>query len=125
MRTKAQIHLLSGHTGTVADIKFQDYPQVITSSLDLTVRLWDFAAGKTMVMRTRHKKSKGRGCFFFNFGGHNAIINTLSVNSEGAIGDNGSITFWDDATGHRSRRWKVYYSQVHSRTQGYSVHFST
>ncbi|KAI0280867.1 hypothetical protein BC826DRAFT_443136 [Russula brevipes] len=95
-----------------------------------------------MVMRTRHKKSireysfatgsaagnnikKGRGCFFFNFGGHNAIINTLSVNSEGAIGDNGSITFWDDATGHRSRRWKVYYSQVHSRTQGYSVHFST
>jgi pleiotropic regulator 1 len=63
------------------------------------------------------------GAFVFNFGGHNAIINTLSVNSEGvffsggayflyrllsgrlaerirlALADNGSMTFWDYATG--------------------------
>jgi|SRR6266481_343397 len=39
MRTKAQIHVLSGHTGTVGDVKCQDSdPQVITGSMDSTVR---------------------------------------------------------------------------------------
>ena len=126
MRTKAQIHVLSGHTATVADVKCQDSdPQVITGSMDSTVRLWDLAAGKTMVTLTHHKKSiralaihpteysfasasaggnnikKWKcpdGNFVFNFSGHNAIINTLSVNSEGVFfsgGDNGTLTFWD------------------------------
>ncbi|KAH9028722.1 WD40 repeat-like protein [Lactarius hengduanensis] len=130
MRTKAQIHVLSGHTGTIADVKCQDSdPQVITGSMDSTVRLWDLAAGKTMVTLTHHKKavraiaihpteysfatgSAGgnnikkwkcpEGAFVFNFGGHNAIINSLSVNSEGVFfsgSDNGSMTFWDYATG--------------------------
>ncbi|THG95541.1 hypothetical protein EW026_g6139 [Hermanssonia centrifuga] len=42
------------------------------------------------------------GAFVFNFSGHNAIINTLSVNSEGVFfsgGDNGTLTFWDYDTG--------------------------
>ena len=42
------------------------------------------------------------GTFVFNFSGHNAIINTLSVNSEGVFfsgGDNGSLTLWDWNTG--------------------------
>lgn len=39
MRTKAQIHVLSGHTATVADVKCQESdPQVITGSMDSTVR---------------------------------------------------------------------------------------
>lgn len=39
MRTKAQAMLLSGHTATVADVKCQDSdPQVITGSMDTTVR---------------------------------------------------------------------------------------
>jgi pleiotropic regulator 1 len=39
MRTKAQIHVLAGHTATVADVKCQDSdPQVITGSMDSTVR---------------------------------------------------------------------------------------
>lgn len=39
MRTKAQIHVLAGHTGTVADVKCQESdPQVITGSMDSTVR---------------------------------------------------------------------------------------
>ena len=39
-----------------------------------------------------------------NFEGHNAIINTLSVNEDNVMfsgGDNGSISFWDWKTGHR------------------------
>ncbi|KAL0948315.1 hypothetical protein HGRIS_010905 [Hohenbuehelia grisea] len=130
MRTKAQIHVLSGHTATVADVKCQESdPQVITGSMDSTVRLWDLAAGKTMVTLTHHKKSVRslaihpteysfasgsaggnnikkwkcpEGNFVFNFSGHNAIINTLSVNSEGVFfsgGDNGSLSFWDYNTG--------------------------
>ncbi|KAJ3486089.1 hypothetical protein NLI96_g4493 [Meripilus lineatus] len=130
MRTKAQIHVLSGHTATVADVKCQESdPQVITGSMDSTVRLWDLAAGKTMVTLTHHKKSVRaiaihpteysfatasaggnnikkwkcpEGAFVFNFGGHNAIINTLSVNPEGVFfsgGDNGTLTFWDYDTG--------------------------
>ena len=42
------------------------------------------------------------GAFVFNFSGHNAIINTLSVNSEGVFfsgGDNGTLTFWDYNSG--------------------------
>ena len=92
-------------------------------------RLWDLAAGKTMVTLTHHKKSVRalaihpteysfasasaggnnikkwkcpEGMFVFNFSGHNAIINTLSVNSEGVFfsgGDNGTLTFWDWNTG--------------------------
>jgi pleiotropic regulator 1 len=39
MRTKAQIHVLTGHTGTVADVKCQESdPQVVTGSMDSTVR---------------------------------------------------------------------------------------
>ena len=39
MRTTAQIHVLSGHTATVADVKCQESdPQVITGSMDSTVR---------------------------------------------------------------------------------------
>lgn len=43
MRTKAQIHVLSGHSATVADVKCQDSdPQVITSSMDSTIRSVSF-----------------------------------------------------------------------------------
>lgn len=39
MRTKAQVHVLAGHTATVADVKCQESdPQVITGSMDSTVR---------------------------------------------------------------------------------------
>lgn len=39
MRTKAQIHVLAGHSATVADVKCQESdPQVITGSMDSTVR---------------------------------------------------------------------------------------
>ncbi|EGN97715.1 hypothetical protein SERLA73DRAFT_124348 [Serpula lacrymans var. lacrymans S7.3] len=130
MRTKAQIHVLAGHSATVADVKCQESdPQVITGSMDSTVRLWDLAAGKTMVTLTHHKKSVRalaihpteysfasgsaggnnikkwkcpEGTFVFNFPGHNAIINTMSVNAEGVFfsgGDNGTLTFWDYDTG--------------------------
>ncbi|CAE7196541.1 unnamed protein product, partial [Rhizoctonia solani] len=130
MRTKAQIHVLAGHTGTVADVKCQESdPQVITGSMDSTIRLWDLAAGKTMTTLTHHKKSVRalavhptefsfasgsaggnnikkwkcpEGMFVHNFSGHDAIVNTLSVNAEGVLfsgADNGTITLWDYKTG--------------------------
>ncbi|KAF7323762.1 Pre-mRNA splicing factor [Mycena kentingensis (nom. inval.)] len=130
MRTKAQIHVLSGHTGTVADVKCQDSePQVITGSMDSTVRLWDLAAGKARITLTHHKKSVRalaihpteysfasgsaggnnikkwkcpEGAFVCNFSGHNAIVNTMSVNAESVMfsgADNGSLMFWDYNTG--------------------------
>ncbi|KAI0738144.1 WD40 repeat-like protein [Daedaleopsis nitida] len=108
MRTKAQIHVLSGHTATIADVQCQESdPQVITGSMDSTVRLWDLAAGKTMVTLTHHKKSVRALAihpteYTFASAGHNAIINTLSVNAEGVFfsgGDNGSLTLWDWDTG--------------------------
>jgi pleiotropic regulator 1 len=79
--------------------------------------LWDLAAGKTMVTLTHHKKSVRalaihpteysfasgaaggnnikkwkcpEGNFVFNFAGHNAIINTLSVNPEGVFFSGGA-----------------------------------
>ncbi|KAJ1333746.1 pleiotropic regulator 1 [Microdochium nivale] len=129
MRTRSNIHVLSGHAGAVADVKCQEAdPQVITASLDSTVRLWDLAAGKTMSVLTHHKKgvralamhpteftfatgSTGsikqwkcpEGAFMGNFEGHNAIINSLAANEDVLFsgGDNGSMSFWDWKTGHR------------------------
>lgn len=130
MRTRSNIHVLSGHKQTVTDVKCQEAdPQVISASLDSTVRLWDLAAGKTMGVLTHHKKgvralathpteftfasaSTGaikqwkcpEGAFMQNFDGHNAIINTLSVNEDNVLfsgGDDGSVSFWDWKTGHR------------------------
>jgi pleiotropic regulator 1 len=58
IRTRENVHVLSGHTGTVADVKCQEAdPQVITASMDSTVRLWDLVAGKTMATLTHHKKA--------------------------------------------------------------------
>lgn len=119
MRTRSNIHVLSGHKGTISDLKCQEAdPQVITSSLDSTVRLWDLAAGKTMGVLTHHKKgvralavhpkeftfatgSTGsikqwkcpEGAFMQNFEGHNAIINTLSVNEDNVLFSGGKFKF--------------------------------
>ncbi|WVF68480.1 pre-mRNA-splicing factor PRP46 [Kwoniella sp. CBS 6097] len=130
MRSRANIFTLTGHTSTVASVQTQDAdPQIISGSMDSTVRLWDLAAGKCMTTLTHHKKSVRalaihpteysfasasaggnnikkwkcpEGLFVHNFVGHEAIINTLSVNSEGVMfsgADNGSLTMWDYATG--------------------------
>ncbi|WWD20286.1 pre-mRNA-splicing factor PRP46 [Kwoniella shandongensis] len=130
MRSRANIFTLTGHTSTVADVKTQaSDPQIISGSMDSTVRLWDLAAGKCMTTLTHHKKSVRalaihpteysfasasaggnnikkwkcpEGTFVHNFVGHEAIINTLSVNEEGVMfsgADNGSLTMWDYATG--------------------------
>ncbi|KAF7334028.1 Pre-mRNA-splicing factor PRP46 [Mycena venus] len=118
MHTKAQIHVLSSHMATVADVKCQESePQVITGSMDSTVR-------QTRVILTPHKKlvcalaihpteysfASGsassnnikkwkclESAFVFNFSGHNAIINADGVFFSGA--DNGSLSFWDYNTG--------------------------
>ncbi|KAG9525599.1 WD40 repeat-like protein, partial [Aureobasidium melanogenum] len=130
MRTRSNIHVLSGHKQTVSDIVTQEAdPQIISSSLDSTVRMYDLAAGKTMGVLTHHKKgvralctapheftfasaSTGQikqwkcpeGAFMQNFDGHNAIINTLSVNEDNVLfsgGDNGSAAFFDWKTGYK------------------------
>ena len=129
MRSRANVMVLSGHKQTVTELKCQEAdPQVISASLDATVRLWDLAAQKSMCVLTHHKKgvralathpkeftfasaSAGsikqwrcpKGEFMQNFEGHNAIINSLSVNEENVLfsgGDNGSVHFWDWKTGH-------------------------
>ncbi|GJN90112.1 hypothetical protein Rhopal_003111-T1 [Rhodotorula paludigena] len=130
MRTKAQVHVLTGHTATIADVKCQESdPQVITGSMDSTVRLWDLAAGKTMTTLTQHHKSVRsiaihpteysfatasaggnnikkwacpNGTFVHNFSGHDAVINSISVNPDGVFfsgGDDGTLTWWDYKTG--------------------------
>jgi pleiotropic regulator 1 len=39
MRTKQCVHVLTGHTATIADVKCQESdPQVITGSMDSTIR---------------------------------------------------------------------------------------
>lgn len=150
------MHVLTGHTGTISTVQCQESdPQVITGSMDSTVRLWDLAAGKTMTTLTHHHKSVRsiavhpteysfatgsaggnnikkwacpNGTFVHNFSGHDAIINSLSVNADGVLfsggtflpapgafpiwrnaalttfrvhsaGDNGSMTWWDYKTG--------------------------
>ncbi|XP_017316551.1 pleiotropic regulator 1 [Ictalurus punctatus] len=133
IRTKANVHTLTGHTNTVATVKCQSVePQIITGSHDTTIRLWDLIAGKTRATLTNHKKSVRAlvlhprqytfasgspdnikqwkfpdGNFIQNLSGHNAIINTLAVNSDGVLvsgADNGTIHMWDWRTGYNFQR---------------------
>ncbi|KAF2813218.1 pre-mRNA-splicing factor prp46 [Mytilinidion resinicola] len=130
MRTRANIHVLSGHKGTCASVKCQEAdPQILSGSLDSTIRMYDLAAGKTMGVLTHHKKgvralathpkeftfASGssqsikqwkcpEGAFMQNFEGHNAIVNTLSVNEDNVLfsgGDDGTTAFFDWKTGHK------------------------
>uniref|UniRef100_A0AAR2JMV6 Pleiotropic regulator 1 n=1 Tax=Pygocentrus nattereri TaxID=42514 RepID=A0AAR2JMV6_PYGNA len=133
IRTKANVHTLTGHTNTVATVKCQNSePQIITGSHDTTIRLWDLIAGKTRATLTNHKKSVRAvvlhprqytfasgspdnikqwkfpdGNFIQNLSGHNAIINTLAVNSDGVLvsgADNGTVHLWDWRTGYNFQR---------------------
>ena len=62
MRTKAQIHVLSGHTATVADVKCQESdPQVITGSMDSTVRCARRNCFRTLTDEARLSKIMGFG----------------------------------------------------------------
>ena len=130
MRTRTNVMVLSGHQGTVSDVKCQEVdPQVITGSMDSTVRLWDLAAGKSMGVLTHHKKSVRsltihpkeftfasgsaqsikqwkcpEGAFMQNFEGVNGIVNTLSVNEDDILfsgSDNGEMCFFDWKSGHK------------------------
>ena len=111
MRTKNQIFAFTGHQSTVSCVKAQAAePQILTSSNDSTVKLWDLAAGKCRTTLTHHKKSVRtmalhpteytfasgspdnikewklpEGKFIQNCSGHNAIINTLSINQDGVM----------------------------------------
>lgn len=58
IRSKNIIYKLTGHTNTVASVVTQaSDPQIISGSMDQSVRLWDLAAGKCRAVLTNHKKS--------------------------------------------------------------------
>merc|ERR1711920_24006 len=130
MRTKVQIHCLSGHENTVGSLLTQPTdPQVITGSYDSTIRLWDLRKGTTQKTITFHKKSVRalvahpidfsfcsasadnlkkfklpEGIFLQNtIQQHRCIVNTLDLNKEGVMvsgSDNGNIWFWDYNSGN-------------------------
>ncbi|KAI9292308.1 pleiotropic regulator 1 [Neoconidiobolus thromboides FSU 785] len=129
MRTKQCIHTLTSHRGTIPTVKCQEAdPQIITGSMDATVKLYDLAAGKTLHTLTHHKKAVRaidlhprefsfasaspdnikqfkcpEGKFIQNYSGHDAIINSLSINQDNVMvtgGDNGSLKFWDWKSGY-------------------------
>ena len=129
MRSKHQIHCLTGHDNTVGAILTKPTdPQVITGSYDSTIKLWDLAAGKCMTTLTHHKKAvralampsfentflsgaadtlkkwQGKdGRLIKNFTGHNSVINALAINDDGvavSAADDGTMRFWDYQTGY-------------------------
>nr|XP_061789606.1 pleiotropic regulator 1-like [Nerophis lumbriciformis] len=139
IRSKVDVHTFTGHTNTVATVRCQAAePQVITGSHDSTIRLWDLIAGKTRATLTNHKKSVRsvvlhprqytfasgsvdnikqwmfpEGKFIQNLSGHNAIVNTLAVNSDGVLvsgADNGTVRLWDWRTGYN-------FQQIHAAVQ--------
>jgi len=61
-----------------------------------------FSIDSKMLMCSIKKWKCPEGIFVNNFTGHEAIINTLSLNSEGVLfsgADNGTLTMWDYKTG--------------------------
>ncbi|NXW38520.1 PLRG1 regulator, partial [Phaetusa simplex] len=135
VRTKASVHTLSGHTNAVATVKCQAAePQIITekqSQYEVTLQLafnssfrmfaiptailnfnilclfsfsYTFASGSPDNIK-QWKFPDGN--FIQNLSGHNAIINTLAVNSDGVLvsgADNGTMHLWDWRTGYNFQR---------------------
>lgn len=118
MRSRTQVFALTGHQHTVYDVFCQPTdPQIVTSSADATIKLWDLAAGKCMSTLTHHKKGiraladGGNGTFVSgstdhikqwkfpngnfmqNFSGHGSIINTLATNKDGVLFSGGKVIF--------------------------------
>lgn len=133
MRTKAQIHSLSGHGNTVACVQCQaTEPQVLTGSHDTTIRLWDLVGGRARATLTHHKKSVRSlvlhpklnmfasgapdtikqwrcpdGKFVQNLPGHTGIVNCMAISSDNVLvsgGDNGTIFCWDWRSGYNFQR---------------------
>jgi len=129
IRTKANVHTLCGHQQTVVGLATQSLePQVISGSMDSTIRLWDLVAGRASAILTNHKKAVRslithpteytfasaspdnikkwkcpEGKFLHNITGHNSIINALAVNQDDVLvagGDNGGIHLFDWKSGH-------------------------
>lgn len=68
MRTKAQVHVLTGHTATISDVKAQESdPQVITGSMDSTVRCVRSAASARSGLSLR-RSDTDYGCRRTGFG---------------------------------------------------------
>lgn len=96
------------------------------------IRTWDIASGKCIAALTNHKKSVRalafhpneytfcsaapdnikvwkcpEGIFMRNISGHNAIINTVSINKDNVLvsgADNGSLYFWDWKSGYNFQK---------------------
>ncbi|KAG7237071.1 hypothetical protein INR49_032816 [Caranx melampygus] len=104
IRTKANVHTLTGHTNTVATVRCQAAePQIITGKHILQLQ-YTFASGSADNIKQWMCPD---GNFIQNLSGHNAIINTLAVNSDGVLvsgADNGTIHMWDWRTGYNFQR---------------------
>ncbi|KAI3654925.1 hypothetical protein MP228_000305 [Amoeboaphelidium protococcarum] len=129
IRTRDCVHILRGHSHTITSLLCQEVdPQVISGSMDSTIRMYDLAAGKTMTTLTHHKKGvralasnpvefsfcsasqdgikqwRGYdGKLLQNLQGHNALLNTVSINEDNVLfsgGDDGSMQFWDYKSGY-------------------------
>lgn len=136
MRTRAEIHVLTGHKDAVTSLLTSSVdPQVVTASHDSTIKMWDLAAGKCMTTLTHHKKGVRSlaanpreatfvsasadsikkwqmrdGKFLKNFAGHDSIVNTVAINDDDVCvsgGDDGSMRFWDSASGHCFQRHRT------------------
>ena len=114
VRTKNNVVTLTGHTQTVVSPRQALEPQVISGSMDSTIRLWDLVAGRASAVLTNHKKAVRsvlvhpreytfvsgaadnlkkwkcpEGRFLHNLSGpqahHNAILHGLAVNQDDVL----------------------------------------
>ncbi|GAW00637.1 WD40 repeat-like protein [Lentinula edodes] len=123
------VRVISGHLGWVRSVAVEPGNKwFATGAGDRVIKIWDLASGELKLSLTGHisttkwsnagiwSRIKSYGTIMvisrafmqwiyiqrWTFYGHNAIINTLSVNAEGVFfsgGDNGTLTFWDYNTG--------------------------
>lgn len=129
IRTKNNVHILTGHNQTVVGLATQPLePQVITGSMDSTIRCWDLVAGRASAVLTNHKKAvraigvsptehtfvsasadnmkkwkMPEGNFMHNVTGHNCIVHGVAINEDGVMascGDTGLLHMWDYKTGY-------------------------
>lgn len=109
--TGAQVHVLTGHQGSVHDAGFSaDGLRIVTASSDATVRVWDAATG-TELARLRLDENPQPG-----FAGEQAFF---SPDDERILARNGhgEVRIWDSVRLHERERERAELTRARSRAE--------
>jgi pleiotropic regulator 1 len=107
------IAALTNHKKSVRALAFHPNEYTFCSAAPDNIKVWKCPEGfylinlNIYIFITYIKNISFLGIFMRNISGHNAIINTVSINKDNVLvsgADNGSLYFWDWKSGYNFQK---------------------